>query len=675
MSSHPPRRESAFVAAALTIGLTAAARADGPLLTAVPIENVTVHDPFFSPKLDTWRRVTIKDALDKFERDGVLENFDRVTRGEKGGHQHEPWFDGLTYEMIRAAADFMRQKPDAALKARLDGWIDHIAAAAAKDPDGYVNTYTQLEKPDQRWGRNGGNERFQHDLYNLACLVEAGVHYYDATGETKLLTTAVKAANGMCRLMGPPPKLNVVPGHAIGEESFVKLARLFRRQPDLRGKIEAPIYDADYLALAKFWLDNRGNHAGRDDFGSYNQDHAPALEQTTIEGHAVRAPLLALGMIAVGHEAGRPEYVTAAKKLWANMVERRMYLTGGVGSFATDEKFGPDFTLPNTGYAETCAAVAGGFFDHSLNLATGESKTADELERVLYNGALAGVSVSGDRYFYENPLQADAKRDRWSWHGCPCCPPMFLKLMGGLPGYIYATDPEGGIYVNQFIGSTAKIDAKQPITLTQKTEYPWQGDVSLTVDVADGVDFDLYVRVPGWTHGEASTNGLYTSTPAGRDTFTISVNGQPVAAPEIVRGYAKLHRTWQKGDAVEVRLAMPVRRVRADARVDADRGRVALARGPVVYCVEGVDNNGRVSDLFLPDDAMLTVEHPADLLGKVVVLKADARRLDGAGDDTSAALVAVPYYANTNRGPTEMAVWLPTTAGGATAPTTGGPAK
>ena len=659
MSRDSSRRMSVVVATVLITSLTGVAAGEGPMLTAVPIERVTITDPFFSPKLDTWRSVTIQDALGKFEKDGVIENFDRVARGDKGGHKCEPWFDGLTYEMIRAAADFMRQKPDAALKARIDGYIDHIAAAAAKDPDGYVNTYTQLEKPDQRWGRRGGNERYQHDLYNLACLVEAGVHYYDATGETKLLTTAVRAANGMCRVMGPAPKLNIVPGHAIGEESFAKLAALFRDQPALKTKIDAPVHEADYLALAKFWLDNRGNHAGRDDFGSYNQDQAPALEQTTIEGHAVRAPLLALGMVAVGEGAGLPQYVEAAKTLWTNMVERRMYVTGGIGSFASDEKFGPDYVLPNTGYSETCAAVAGGFFDQRLTLAAGEARTADELERVLYNGALAGVSVSGDRYFYENPLQADDKRDRWHWHGCPCCPPMFLKLMGGLPSYVYATDKAGGVYVNQFIGSTAQILGKQPVTLTQRTEYPWQGDVKLTLDLTSPAEFDLYVRVPGWTHGEASTNGLYTSGPAPADAFSVAVNGQAVASPDIIRGYAKLHRTWQQGDTIDVRMAMPVRRVRADPRVEADRGRVALARGPVVFCVEGVDNGGRVSDLVLPDDAAVSVQHPGDLLGNVLILKADARRSGGDGAASPATLTAIPYFANTNRGPTEMAVWLP----------------
>lgn len=660
-----------------SISLTHAA----PPLREVPLPEVKIDDPFWSPKFETWRTVTIKDALDKFERDGVLKNFDAVTNGLKATepgkhklHKGEPWFDGLTYEMIRACADFMVQKPDPELKARLDQWIDHIAAAGAADPDGYLNTYTTLEEPDHRWGMNGGNERYQHDIYNLSCLVEAGVHYYRATGETKLLATAVRAANHMSAIMGPPPKRNIVPGHAIGEETLVRLYNLFKEQPDLKSKLGVPVNEEDYLALAKFWLDARGHHEGRQSFGAYNQDGAPVLDVKTIEGHAVRAALMGDGLIAVGRATGEEKYIEVADRWWQNMVARRMYLTGGIGSYADDEKFGPDFYLPNDAYAETCAAVANAFFSHKHNHTHRDAAGADEVERTLYNNVLSGVGLKGDSYFYMNPLQAGRNHSRWSWHPCPCCPPMFLKLMGALPGYVYAQDDADGVYVNLFIGSTAKLKvAGKEITLKQSTKYPWDGEVSFTVSAPSPTRFDLYVRVPGWT-GDASRNGLYRYSDGSKKPFRISVNGQLIETL-VEHGYAKISRTWDTGistwsdgDTVSLHLDMPVRRVTADERVEANRGRVAFMRGPVVYCVELLEDDTSLRSIVVDEDAKVTEER-RDELGGIVALNIDAKRLQYEGEPTSQTLTAIPFYANTNRGPAEMAVWLPATESAAVRPT------
>ncbi|RYG66600.1 glycoside hydrolase family 127 protein, partial [bacterium] len=369
---------------------------------------------------------------------------------------------------------------------------------------------------------------------------------------------------------------------------------------------------------AKFWIDARGNHAGRTDFGTYNQDGGPALKQQTIEGHAVRAALFGEGMIAVGETAKAPEYVDVAQRLWENMVGRRMYVTGGIGSYADDEKFGPDYHLPNDGYLETCAAVESCFFSGSLNLARGDARTVDEFERSLYNNALAGVALSGTGYFYENPLQAGPKRTRWAWHTCPCCPPMFLKLMGAMPAHIYATDANGGLYVNLFVGSTAKLKIGDvPVNVTQTTNYPWEGDAKLTVKTAGPKAFDLYVRVPAWTRGGPSFGGLYQTAAGGADAFVVSVNGQVQASPTIERGYAKLSRTWRSGDVVEVRMPMTPRRVTADERVESARGQVVLQRGPLVYCIESPDQTKPVGELLLPDDAPLKAESRPDLLGGV----------------------------------------------------------
>ena len=355
------------------------------------------------------------------------------------------------------------------------------------------------------------------------------------------------------------------------------------------------------------------------------------------------------------------------------MVTRRLYITGGVGAIARDEKFGGDFVLPNDGYLETCAAVACGFLDYNLFLATADAAKVDELERSLYNGALAGVSLKGNTYFYENPLDAGRNRARWSWHACPCCPPMFLKLMGALPGYIYATDADG-LYVNLFIGSRAQIGLEgekgKRLSLTQTTNYPWDGDVRLAVDPERPATFDVRVRVPAWCRGGVMNGGLYTTPKAGPDAFRISINGQPVASPTIVRGYAVLRRQWRAGDKVRIHMAMPAQLVRADDRVESDRGRAALMRGPIVYCLESHDNRGRVRDVWLPERASITSEWRPELLGGVTILRAAAERLPlGGGKPFETEVVAIPYYANANRGPAEMIVWVPTTPAGATRPT------
>jgi DUF1680 family protein len=630
-------------------------------LSPLPIQQVVVQDDFWSPKFTVWREVTIPDCLAKFEKDGALTNFDKIRDGKGGEHGGPPWYDGLIYEMIRGCADFLAAKPDPLLEARLDGYIDRIAAAAAKDPDGYVNTFTQIKEPTHRWGLNGGNDVEQHDVYNAGALVEAAVHYYRATGKIRMLQVATKLANHMADVMGPPPKKNVVPGHSLPEEALVKLYLLFRSNPELKSQMTTPVDEQRYLKLAEFWIENRGNHVGRSfgKFGgTYAQDHKPVLEQQTIEGHAVRATLLCTGLAATANVNGREDYLMAARRLWENMVQRRMYVIGGLGAVAGHEGFGPDYELPNNGYLETCAAIGAGFFHHNMNLALGDARYVDELERVLYNAVLPGVSLKGDSYFYENPLEAGPKRARWAWHGCPCCPPMFLKIMGALPGYIYAQDA-GGLYVNLFIGSQAKTRlADSNVSLQQTTRYPWDGSIRIGVEPERPVEFALNVRFPAWCDGAK-----------------VRINGETVTSVENVRGYGRLSRKWQAGDVVELELPMPVQRIKAHPKVQADIGRVALQRGPLVYCLEATDNGGHVRNLVIPQESQLQAEHCADVLGGVTVIKSQARacyqvawpeslylpstRVPGVTDVT---FTAIPYFANANRQPGEMMVWIAETA-------------
>ena len=646
------------------------------LLAPVPIAAVTIDDRFWAPRRRTWHEVTIPDCLDKFEAEGAFANFDRVRDGLTGGHAGQPWYDGLVYETIRGAADFLAARRDGALEARLDGYIRRIAAAAATDPSGYLNTYTQLSCPEQRWGLNGGLLRWQHDVYNAGCLVEAGVHYYLATSRDELLRVAVRFADHMCDLMGPPPRRNIVPAHSLPEEALVRLYLLLRDRPGLKHALLAGGDEGRYLRLAEFWIEHRGVHTGRPDWeregnrkseeyirsqgygsgrpswGSYAQDHTPVLEQDSIEGHAVRATLLCAGLAAAGAANGREDYLGAVRRLWENLVARRLYLTGGVGAQAAGERFGRDFDLPNSGYLETCAAAGAAFFHHNMHLAFADARYADELERVLFNGALAGISLRGDAYYYQNPLEASAERSRWPWHACPCCPPMLLKLMGALPGYVYARDADS-VYVGLYVGSRAELTVSETrLVVRQTTDYPWSGDVTLALAPASPTRFALRLRVPGW---------------AERAAFT--VNGAPADPDEIVRGYATFRRSWREGDTVGVALPMPPRLLEANPRVGADAGRVAVTRGPLVYCLESVDNETPLPLLGIDPGAPLEAAFAPVLLGGVALVRGPARALVDWGDalyrpaasgiaSQAAAFVAIPYFANSNRQPAEMMTWV-----------------
>jgi DUF1680 family protein len=642
-------------------------------LTPVPIRSVTIKDSFWSPKRKVWQEVTIPDCFRKFENDrgGALNNFDRVRDGKSDGHAGPPWYDGLIYEMIRGSADFLAAQPDRALESRIDGYIERIAAAQSRDPQGYLNTWTQLEHPNQRWGLNGGNDGYQHEMYNVGALCEAAVHYYQATGKSSLLKVAVKLANYTCDQVGPSPKYELVPNHAIVEEAFANLFLFFREHPELKGAMPVAIDERRYLELAQYWVEARG-HPRKDQpsYGAYNQDHKPVFEQETIEGHAVRAALLCAGVTALAGVNGRDDYREAAIRLWENMSEKKMYVTGGVGATAAGEAFGNDYLLPNDGYLETCGAIAAGFFARNLNLLTGEARYVDALERELYNGAITGVSLAGNSYTYVNPLQAPQGNSRWSWNGCPCCPPMFLKLMGAMPGYIYAQD-QSGIYVNLFVGSKAQFQlGGRKMVLNQTTDYPWQGEIRIAVDPAKTSEFDLHIRIPGWCQGPSSPQDLYQ--PQNRPLAggaRLKVNGKAIENIEMVRGYATLHRQWKRGDVVQLTLDMPVLRVKANAHVEAARGRMALVRGPIVYCFEGTDNGAAVQNLVLRPETEFAPEYRSDLLGGVTVLHGTA-----AGVFRTAAnqvismpfkVTATPYYANANRGSCPMQVWMPENQDGA----------
>ena len=658
------------------------------------VNQVKIEDSFWKPKFEQWRTTTANDVFNKFEGKHVqnqdpnniydtFENFDRVAKGERniGKHAGFPWFDGLVYETIRGISDLMAQTPDPAMEKRIDNYIDRIAAAQASEENGFINTYTQMMEDNHRWGENGGMLRWQHDVYNAGMLVEAGVHYYKATGKTKLLEVATRLANLMSTYMGPEPKHNVVPAHSGSEEPLIKLYQLYKENPELKNKVNVPVNEKAYFELAEFWINNRGHHCGfplwgtwgneaaeqwikdnkysdpkygnhsRPSFGNYAQDSIPMVEQQTIEGHAVRATLFMTGATTAALENKNPEYIASVKRLWDNMVGKRLFITGGVGAVHFDEKFGPDYFLPTDAYLETCAAVGAGFYSQRLNELTGDGKYMDEFERSLYNNILTGISLSGDHYTYQNPLNAD-KHARWEWHECPCCPPMFLKRPSAVPGYIYSHEGND-IFVNLFIGSNTKIDlGNNSVQLKQETRYPWDGTVVLTVDPAKEGDFTLKVRIPGWAQSIENPYGLYKSNVT--EPVELKVNGEPVQM-NIVNGYAGISRKWAKGDKVELSLPMQPRLITANEAVNDLKGLATLASGPLVYCLEGADNNG-LTDLKLDAQAPMSLQYQSDLLNGINVIAGKAVNKD----NKEVSFTAIPYYAVGNRTTGDSyKVWIP----------------
>lgn len=660
-------------------------------LKFVDIKEVKVNDSFWSPKFKQWSDVTVGDVFDKFEgkfksdpseweRNNTFANFDDIASGKKGTGHHAglPWFDGLVYETIRGVSDLLAQTPNPETEKRLDAYIDRIYAAQQVDPNGYIDTWTDLIEPDHRWGDNGGFLRFQHDVYNAGMLVEAGVHYYNATGKTKLLEVATRFANYMCDLMGPAPKKNIVPSHSGPEEPMMKLYWLYKNDPALKSKVGIPVDEEAYYRLTQFWIENRGNHCGyplwlawgnekseqwikdqkykeagfgegaRPTWGDYAQDSISVFLQKTIEGHAVRATLLTTGIATVALENRSPEYIQTVKNLWDNMVGKRMFVTGGVGAIHHDEKFGPDYFLPTDAYLETCAAVGAGFFSQRMNELTKDAKYMDEFERVLYNNVLTGISLSGKEYTYQNPLNSH-DHSRWEWHDCPCCPPMFLKMVSAVPGYIYASQGDN-LFVNLFIGSQATIPlGASPVRVSQSTDYPWKGKIVLNIDPDKKAEFALHIRIPGWASGKENPYDLYLSD--WKPQVSLAVNGVEETL-QIENGYAIIRKEWKKGDRIELDLPMQPRIITANQQVKDLNGVVALASGPLIYCLESADNPG-LDNLVLDTASPLELVYNSDLLNGVNVIKGIAK---DKGENIS--VTAIPYYAVGNRDKAGYKVWL-----------------
>ncbi len=623
----------------------------------VPFTAVQITDAFWSPRLETNRTVTIPYDFRKCEETGRIDNFLKAAQQMPGKYEGYAFNDSDVFKVIEGAAYSLALHPDAELDQYLDGLIAKIAAA--QEQDGYLYAARSVD-PAQVQEMSGptrwSNLRWSHELYNLGHLYEAAVAHYLATGKRTLLHVALRSADFIDREFGPGRRCDP-PGHQEIEIGLVKLYRVTGQER--------------YLKLARFFLDQRGrNHDRRPSYEQYAQDHQPVTEQDHPVGHSVRAAYMYCGMADVAALTGDDAYVRAIDRIWQNLVSRRLYFTGGIGARHGEEAFGDDYELPNQpAYAETCAAIANAVWNQRMFLLHGDAQYIDVLERVLYNGFLSGVALGGDQFFYVNPLASNGDRARKPWFDCSCCPTNVVRFIPSIPGYVYA-QRDGVIYVNLFIASRAKLEAGgQAIELDQETRYPWEGDVRIRVQPQKAAEFALYMRIPGWATDRPVPSDLYRYLDPPRRTaepVTLKVNGTPLPL-DLDKGYARLTRTWQPGDTIELHLPMPIRRVVAHPQVKDDVDRVALQRGPLVYCAEAVDNAGRVSDLVLADETALAAEFDRGLLGGVTVLRGPAQRIDGSGTHP-VKFVAVPYYAWCHRQPGEMAVWLARTPAAASRP-------
>jgi DUF1680 family protein len=642
---------ASVVAAFIQTGVAEEAR-DYPI-RPVAAHHVRFNDPFWQPRLEVNRTVTIPYSFQTCEQTGRIENF-KVAAGisDKKWTGRFGFNDSDVSKTIEGAAYSLMTHPDGKLASYVDEVIGHMAAA--QEDDGYLYTaWTARDRIDDpkniiccypkktQWLELQDS----HELYNLGHMYEAAVAHHAATGKKNFLDVAIKSADLLVKTFGPG-KIEIPPGHPEVELGLVKL---YRATGDKR-----------YLDLAKYFVDLRGvpTETRPKPWGDYSQDHKPLREQDEAVGHSVRAMYLYAGAADVAALTGDQSLIDTVDRLWANVAGKKTYVTGGIGAKGQGEAFGKDYELPNrTAYCETCANLATCYWNHRMFLLHGDAKYIDVLERAAYNSVVSGVSLDGKQFFYPNPLASRGDTKRSKWFDCSCCPTNLCRFIPSVPGYAYAVGDDG-VYVNLFVQGTAKLSLTpdKSVAIEQQTNYPWDGKVNIVVaPPAAGDKFKLYVRIPGWSQNQAWPTELYSYLDEDSAKPTLKVNDEPLVI-EPVKGYAIIDRAWQPRDTVTLELPMPARRVIADEPVVADRGRVTLLRGPIVYCVEGIDTtDGKVNDLVLADNVPLVTEFRADLLGGVQVIAGTATQ--GAGE-TSVPLTAIPYYAWANREPGEMAVWI-----------------
>ncbi|MCI7286910.1 MAG: glycoside hydrolase family 127 protein [Bacteroidales bacterium] len=618
---------------------------DAPI-QEVPFTQVHIEDQFWSPRIETNRTVSIPSAFKECEKNGRFDNFALAAGMIQGEHQGDFSFDDTDpYKVIEGASYSLAVKYDPKLDHYLDSVITIIAAA--QEPDGYLTTCVtnKCTRLSGWWGSSRWEKINSHELYNSGHLYEAAVAHYRATGKRTLLDVAIKNADLVCQVFGPNEGQKHVPsGHPIIEMALAKLYKVTG--------------DEKYLNMAKYFVEETGRGTDGHRLNAYSQDHKPILQQDEIVGHAVRAGYLYSGVADVAALTHDTAYFHALTRLWENLVSKKLFITGGMGSRPQGEGFGPNYELNNhTNYCETCASIANVYWNYRMFLATGEAKYMDVLERALYNGVISGVSLSGDKFFYDNPLESMGEHERQRWFGCACCPGNVTRFMASVSNYVYATQGND-IYVNLYIqGKSEMKTADNQVQLVQTTGYPWEGKVSIQVKPEKESEFAVRLRIPGWLQSTPVASDLYAyTTPA--EKYTLKVNGSTVKPAE-GDGYATIVRTWKPDDVIELELPMEVRRVKANDQVEDDRGMLAMERGPIVYCLEGIDQpDSVVFNKFIPADAKIDVTFDANLLKGVMVLSGTAKEVEKDGSIKDVPFKAVPYSTWNNRGAGQMEVWV-----------------
>ena len=626
-------------------------------ISPVPFTSVRLTDDFWSKRIKRNAEVTIPIAFSYCETTGRVRNFEIAGGLDTGRFQTIfPFDDSDVFKIIEGASYSLQTFPDKKLEAYLDTLIYKIGLA--QEEDGYLYTNRTIAEMHGGEGLHewASPERWElaydlsHELYNLGHLYEAAVAHYQATGKRSLLDIAIKSADLVDRDFGSD-RLQVYPGHQVIEMGLVKLYRTTG--------------DTKYLDLARFFLDIRGPGGEQ-----YNQAHEKVVDQTEAVGHAVRATYMYSGMADIAAIEKNTAYLNAITRIWEDIVHRKMYVTGGIGATGGNEGFAGPWVLPNmTAYCETCASIGDIFTNHRLFLLHGDGKYMDILEKTLYNAMLSGVSLSADRFFYPNPLESAGQHQRSPWFGCACCPSNIARFIPAIPGYIYGVK-EKDLYVSLFVSNDADIVVNSnKINISQKTGFPWNGKVEMSVSPDKDATFSIMLRIPGWVVNEAIPGNLYRFTDSNDESYKILVNGASCNF-DIENGYARIERKWRKGDSILIEFPMPVRKVIADERISDNRGRIAVQRGPVIYCAEWPDNNnGNILNLLIDDNAPLTTEYLPELLEGVQVVRTtgcqtvrkDKGRIEKSDPET---VTLIPYAYWNNRGPGQMMVWLPVTEEG-----------
>ncbi len=618
----------------------------------ISFSKVNITDNFWKPKIDKVATVTIPVCIDQTEvKTPRIKNFERVAR--KKGEPHEGIFydDSDVFKALEAMSYSLKTHPSVAMEKKCDEWIDKIEAA--QQPDGYLNTWYTLKGLQDRY-----TDMSMHEDYNAGHMIEAGVAYFNATGKRKLLDVCIKWADHFDALFGPGKK-DWVTGHQELELALVKLYKTTK--------------DEKYLKLADWLLSERGKRLAKGytwtDWKdtAYAQDVVPVKEQKEITGHAVRAMYMYTGAADVASQTGDAGYMKAMRTVWEDVVYRNMYITGGIGSAGSNEGFSVDYDLPNEqAYCETCASVGMVFWNQRMNSLTGNAEYMDVLERSLYNGALDGLSLSGDRFFYGNPLASRGQHQRREWFGTACCPANIARLVASLGDYIYAKSNDA-IYVNLFVGSNTTIALKNGnVDVKMETNYPWDGKLKLMVEPEKKGRFKMHIRIPGWDMEQVAPGYLYQFIDRTDDRELIfKLNGKRIPANVDRNGYVTIDTIWNKGYVIETEFPMKVLRLTARVELKQDNNRIAIQRGPIVYCVEGADNNGKAWNIIMPEDTKFETIDYKVLNENVKALTAEVPVVIVNEDGTSLRtekkkIIAIPYYTWANRGKNEMQVWLPT---------------